>query len=525
MAKYKHSNPSLGHFFRRNTTIKDTISLNIPSKILKKYSDVCASTQEPPGKTQSNRMGRRNRKPIIIENLEITGVATKGKGVGRNEEGQVIFVEDVAPGDVVDVRINKKKKGFLSGYAIKYHSLSKDRVEPFCEHYDICGGCQWQHLDYQMQVFHKEKVVREAIARIGKVTPQEFIPILPAEKTTFYRNKLEFAFSNKRWLTKEEIENGTSNLEDVLGFHKAGAFDKILDIEKCWLQNPPSNKVRIIVKNTAIKHGFSFHDPRAHEGMMRNIMIRLTSTNELMLIVTFHENKKKQIKAFLDDILEQLPELTTLYYCINGKLNDYIGDLEMILYDGKGYVEEQLGHVRFKIGPKSFFQTNSYQAKHLYDKVVEFASLSGKENVYDLYTGVGSIALYLAKFCKQVVGIEEIPEAIEDAKENARINDITNCVFYAGDVKNILTKEFADKHGKPDLVITDPPRAGMHEKVVNMFLELAAPKIVYVSCNPATQARDVQLLSAKYDLIKIQPVDMFPHTHHVETVALLQLKE
>ena len=469
-------------------------------------------------------MGRRKRKPIILENIEITGVAHKGRGVGRDTEGRVIFVEHVAPGDVVDVRIVKKKKDFWDGYAIKYHSLSADRIEPFCEHYDICGGCQWQHLNYPAQIFHKEKVVREVLQRIGKIEPKEFFSLVPAEKKTYYRNKLEYAFSNKRWLTKEEIESDTSNLEDVLGFHKAGAFDKIVDIKHCWLQEEPSNKLRITAKKLAIKHGFSFHDLRANKGMMRHIMIRTTSMGELMLIVSFFENKQKKIKAYLDEVLQEVSELTTVYYCINPKMNDYIGDLDMILHYGKGYIEEQLGHVRFKIGPKSFFQTNSSQAKYLYDKVVEFAGLTGNENVYDLYTGVGSIALYVAKFCKQVVGIEEIPEAIVDAEENARMNETSNCIFYAGDVKNILTKEFADKHGKPDLVITDPPRAGMHGDVVKMFLELEAPRIVYVSCNPATQARDLQLLNEKYDLIKIQPVDMFPHTHHVETVALLQLR-
>ncbi len=468
-------------------------------------------------------MGRRNRPPITLEQIEITGVADKGRGVGRDPEGRVIFVEHVVPGDVVDVRIVKKKKDFWDGYAVHYHQLSPERVEPFCEHFSVCGGCRWQHLDYNSQIYHKEKVVREALQRIAKINPQEFLPILPGEKTTYYRNKLEYAFSNKRWLTKEEIENGTSNLEDVLGFHRAGAFDKIVDIKHCWLQEEPSNKVRLTIKKTAIAHGFSFHDLRTHEGMMRHIMIRLTSIGELMLIVSFFENKEAKIKAFLDEIISLIPELTTVYYCINPKMNDYVGDLPMQLYHGKGYIEEQLGHVRFKIGPKSFFQTNSTQARVLYDKVVEFAGLNGNETVYDLYTGVGSIALYVAKFCEKVIGIEEVPEAIVDAEENAKMNQTTNCIFYAGDVKNILTEEFADQHGKPDLVITDPPRAGMHADVVKMFLDLQAPKIVYVSCNPATQARDLRLLSEKYDLVKIQPVDMFPHTHHVETVALLKL--
>ena len=470
-------------------------------------------------------MGRRkNRKPIIIEEVEITGVADKGRGVGRGVDGRVLFVEHVAPGDTVDVRIVKKKKAFWDGYAIKYHKLSQERVKPFCEHFGVCGGCRWQHLDYESQIFYKEKVVREVLQRIAKVEAQEFLPIVPCEKRTYYRNKLEYTFSNKRWLTKEELESDISNLDDVLGFHRPGAFDKIVDIKHCYLQEEPSNKLRLAAKAVAINQSLSFHDLRAHDGMMRHVMIRLTDIGEMMLIVSFFEDDETKIKECLDEIIERVPELTTTYYCVNPKMNDYVGDLDMVLYKGKGYIEEQLGHVRFKIGPKSFFQTNSSQAKVLYDKIVEFAEMEGTKNVYDLYTGVGSIALYVAKYCKQVVGIEEVPEAILDAEENAKMNNVTNCVFYVGDVKNILTKEFADQHGKPDIVITDPPRAGMHGDVVKMFLELEAPKIVYVSCNPATQARDIGLLNEKYDLSKIQPVDMFPHTHHVEVVALLRLR-
>ena len=470
-------------------------------------------------------MGRRKRKPIIIEEVEITGVADKGRGVGRDAEGRVLFVEHVAPGDVVDVRIVKKKKDFWDGYAIKYHKLSDERVEPFCEHFNVCGGCRWQHLAYGSQVYYKEKVVREVLQRIAKVKPKEFLPIVRGAKTTYYRNKLEYAFSNKRWLTKEEIQSGISNVDPVLGFHRPGAFDKIVDIKHCWLQEEPSNKLRLAAKAVAIEHGLDFHDLRANHGMMRHCMIRLTDVGELMLIVSFYENKQRAIEAYLDELIERVPELTSVYYCINSKMNDFVGDLDMVLYKGKGHIEEQLGHVRFKIGPKSFFQTNSSQAKLLYDKVVEFSGFDGSENVYDLYTGVGSIGLYMSKYCKQVVGIEEVPEAIVDAKENARLNEIENCIFYAGDVKDILTLEFAEKHGKPDLLVTDPPRAGMHKDVIKILLELASPKIVYVSCNPATQARDLALLNEKYELVKIQPMDMFPHTHHVETIALLQLRD
>lgn len=470
-------------------------------------------------------MGRMRKKPIIVQNVAITGMADKGRGIGRDAENRVIFSEHVAPGDVVDVHITKKKPEYMDGYAIHYHQRSPDRVEPFCEHFSVCGGCRWQHLSYEAQVYHKEQVVRDAIRRIGKMWAKEFLPIVPCANTAYYRNKLEYAFSNKTWIAKEELEAGVSNRINVLGFHRPGAFDKIVDIKHCWLQADPSNELRLIVKAIADEQGLTFYDLIANDGFLRHIMIRLTTLGELMLIVSFHKNDPKKIKALLDAVMEKMPQITSVFYCVNPKLNDYVGDLEMTCYHGKPFIEEQLGHVRFKIGPKSFFQTNSKQAKVLYDKVVEFAGLTGQENVYDLYTGVGSIGLYVAKYCKHVVGIEEVPEAILDAEENARMNGTENCTFYAGDVRNILTPEFAELHGKPDLVITDPPRAGMHADVVRMFLELEAPKIVYVSCNPATQARDLHLLSEKYELLKIQPVDMFPHTHHVETVALLELKK
>ena len=470
-------------------------------------------------------MKKKNKQITIIPEVLITGMADKGRGVGRTADNRVVFVEHVAPGDIVDVRIVKKKPEFMDGYAVHYHQLSADRVEPFCEHFNQCGGCRWQHLRYEAQAAHKEKVVRDVMRHIARVEPGYFLPIIPAEKTTYYRNKLEYAFSSKRWITKEEMEQGISNEENVLGFHRPGAFDKIVDIRHCWLQADPSNELRILAKDTAEELGIPFYDLRTNEGVMRHMMIRLTSLGELMLIVSFAKNEPKQIKRYLNAIVEKMPRLTSVFYCINPKMNDYVGDLDMICFHGKPYIEEQVGHVRFKIGPKSFFQTNSWQARVLYDKVVEFAGLEGHENVYDLYTGVGSIALYVAKYCKQVVGIEEVADAIRDAEENAAMNNTGNCVFYAGDVKHILTDEFAGKHGRPDLVITDPPRAGMHADVVAMFLKLEAPKIVYVSCNPATQARDVKLLSEKYELTKIQPVDMFPHTHHVETVALLTLKK
>lgn len=466
----------------------------------------------------------RKKKNIIIPQVALTGIADKGKSVGRDDQGRVIFVENAAPGDVADVLVLKKRSGYLQGIPQQFHKLSEDRVEPICEHFGVCGGCKWQHISYEAQVRHKENIVVNALQRIGKVEIEEFLPILPAPESTYYRNKLEFTFSNKRWLTKEEINTDVSNLENVLGFHRPGAFDKIVDIKHCWLQGDPSNELRNTIKAIALEQELSFYDARTHEGFLRHLMIRVTTLGEILLIVSVSEDNTELLFPFLDAILEKFPSLTTLFYCINTKVNDYMFDLDMINYSGKGFVEEQLRDVRFKIGPKSFFQTNTKQAEQLYNVVVDFAGLSGEENVYDLYTGIGSIALYVAKYCKQVVGIEEIAAAIEDANANADLNNITNTVFYAGDVKDILTTAFADKHGKPDLLITDPPRAGMHPKVVEMLSELEAPKMVYVSCNPATQARDLSLLSEKYKVLKVQPVDMFPHTHHIENVALLALK-
>lgn len=400
---------------------------------------------------------------------------------------------------------------------------SSDRIEPFCAHFSICGGCKWQNLDYATQLRHKHQSVVDAFDRIAKVPVGEMLPILGAPETVFYRNKLEFAFANKRWLLQEELNTGIV-AGSGLGFHKAGAFDKVIDIEKCWLQTDPSNALRNAAREIALEQGLEFYDVRRHAGFLRNMMVRLCTTGETMVLFSFAYDDQEAIPAYLSAFLERFPELTTIVYCINEKLNDTVFDREMIAWHGKGYVIEQLGALRFKIGPKSFFQTNSKQAKVLYDTAREFAGLTGKERVFDLYTGTGSIALYVADLCKEVIGIEEIPEAIEDAKENQVLNNIGNAVFYAGDVRRVLSPEFIEKHGKPDVVITDPPRAGMHEKAILFLLELAAPRIVYVSCNPATQARDIQLLSELYRVVKVRPVDMFPHTHHIENVALLELK-
>ncbi len=466
-------------------------------------------------------MARRKKK--ILHNVVIKGIADKGKAVGRDAEGQVVFVDNVVPGDIVDVLVLRKKKGVMQGTPLEFIEYSKDRIEPFCSHFEVCGGCKWQHLAYEVQLQHKETVVRDAIQRIAKVEVEDFQPILGSDATQYYRNKLEFSFSNKRWLTAEELNTDISNRQDVLGFHRAGAFDKILDIDHCYLQGEPSNKLRNKARELAHAQGLSFYDAREHTGFMRNMIIRKTELGQLMVIVVFGENDMDKVKAFLDPMLEIFPEITSLHYCINTKVNDFILDLDIPNYFGPAYVEEKLGEVVFRIGPKSFFQTNTNQAVRLFDVVADFVGLSGNENVYDLYSGIGSIALYLAAKCKQVVGIEEVPAAIEDAKINQELNGISNAVFYAGDVRHVLSDEFAEKHGKPDVIITDPPRAGMHANVVEFLLKLEAPKIVYVSCNPGTQARDLFLLKQKYKVSKMRPVDMFPHTHHIENVALLEL--
>lgn len=473
-------------------------------------------------------MARKSRS-FIAPAVSIHGVADRGKGVGRTADGMVLFVDGAVPGDVVDVFVQKKKGGFGEGRIENLLIPSPQRTEPFCAHFSVCGGCKWQNLDYSAQLTHKNQAVLDAFQRIAKVPVGEFLPILGAPETTHYRNKLEFAFSNKRWLLPEELPSDPSpgmegpGPQPGLGFHRAGAFDKVVDIHHCWLQAEPSNAIRNAAREIALAQGLDFYDVRRHVGFLRNLMVRLTTTGELMLLFSFARNEPETIRTYLDALLDRFKgQITSLLYCINPKLNDTVFDLEMITYTGKGFVEENLGGLRFKIGPKSFFQTNSVQAKNLYDIVVQFAGLTGSENVYDLYTGTGSIALYVARYCRQVVGIEEIPEAIADAEENRTLNGIENAIFYAGDVKNVLSPEFIEQHGRPDLVITDPPRAGMHEKAVRFLLELAAPRIVYVSCNPATQARDLQLLAEKYEVRKAQPVDMFPHTHHIENVALLE---
>jgi 23S rRNA (uracil1939-C5)-methyltransferase len=468
-------------------------------------------------------VGRRRRKQKIVEQVRLTEIADKGKAFGKKDD-MAYFVEDAVPGDVVDVLITKSSTNFKKGRAVKFHEYSDKRVEPFCPHFDLCGGCKWQNLDYEEQIIQKSNIAKNAIERLGQIEIPDFQPILGSEKTQYYRNKMEFSFSNKRWLTDEEVQSGAEfSNRNALGFHRPGSFDKILHLDHCYLQGGLSNDIRNSVYKFAMDNDFSFFNIREKGGLLRNLMIRNTTLEETMVVVIFYDDNPEQRDLMMNHLKDTFPQITSLQFIINQKANDTFLDLPISTFYGRDHIFEMLGNLKFKIGAKSFFQTNSTQAFHLYSIVAEFAGLSGEENVYDLYTGTGSIALFLADKAKHVVGIEEIEPAIDDAKINANNNGIDNVTFYVGDVKDILTDEFAIKHGKPDVLITDPPRPGMHEKVVEMLLQLEAPKIVYVSCNPGTQARDLKLLSEKYALTKVRPVDMFPHTHHIENVALLEL--
>ena len=468
---------------------------------------------------------RRNRFPQRIDNVKITGLADKGFCVGKTPEGMTVFVEAVAPGDVVNVRPFRKKKKVLFAAPLEFIERSAERVEPFCQHFGVCGGCKWQHFAYAGQLREKERMVHDAFRRLGKIEVGQWEPILGSERIEYYRNKLEFGCANRRWLTAEEVGTDISNEESVIGFHKAGAYDKLIQIEHCHLQHGPSNELRNGLRALATELEVPFFDMRERHGLLRQLMVRTTMTGECMLVIAFFEDDRETIVRFLDAALGRFgTEITSLYYCINPKVNEYLMDLEMIHYAGQEYVTERLEHVVFRIGPKSFFQTNTAQAARLYDITREMAGLTGTENVYDLYTGIGSIALYVAERCKQVVGIEEIAAAIDDARVNAKLNGVNNATFYAGQVRDMLTDDFAARHGKPDVLITDPPRAGMHPKVVDLLLRLAPPRLVYVSCNPATQARDLSLMDEKYRVERARPVDMFPHTSHVENVVTLRLR-
>lgn len=467
----------------------------------------------------------RKRKPLpILENVLITDVAAEGKAIAKID-GMAVFVPFVVPGDIVDIQLTRKKKSYAEGRAVRFEKYSETRATPFCEHFGVCGGCKWQNLPYEEQLRFKHKQVMDNLERIGKVELPEANYIMGAPETTFYRNKLEFTFSNKRWLTEDEIaSNKEFDNMNSLGFHIPGMFDKVLNINKCWLQDDISNRIRNSVRDYCNKHDYSFFDIRKQEGLMRTLMIRNTSTGELMAIVVFFEDDQEKRDSLMQYIAEQFPEITSLLYVINQKGNDTITDQEIITYKGSEAIYEEMEGLRFKIGPKSFYQTNSEQAYHLYEVAREFAQLTGNELVYDLYTGTGTIANFVARDAKKVVGIEYVEEAIEDAKVNSTNNNIDNTLFFAGDMKDILNQEFITEHGRPDIIITDPPRAGMHDDVINTILFAEPKRIVYVSCNPATQARDINLLDVKYKVTKIQPVDMFPHTHHVENVVLMEKK-
>lgn len=468
-------------------------------------------------------MARRSKK--IICNITISGIADRGKAVGRSAEGEVVFVDEAVPGDLVDVLVLRKKNGVSHGVVVKYHQYSKDRIIPQCNHFGVCGGCKWQNLEYKNQLQHKEQIVKDCVRRIGKINPDLVMPIIGCDQNFQYRNKLEFSFSTKRWITKEEAESDeVFQDKPSLGFHKAGFFDKIVDIESCWLQDDFSNTVRNFVRSFCLQNDYTFYDIRKKTGIMRNMFLRNTIDGQWMVNIVFGQNDVAKMHMLLNALVQQFPNLTSVNYVINTKANDSIFDQEIMCYHGKPYIEETLGTIKYRIGPKSFFQTNPRQAKVLFDTALEFANLRPTDNVYDLYTGLGSIALYMADKVKSVTGIEEVPEAIHDANINSSLNNISNVNFYCGDVKHLLTNEFIQAHGKADVIITDPPRIGMHENVVQTLLDLEVPRIVYISCNPATQARDLHMLSSKYDVVALRPVDMFPHTHHIECVASLILK-
>ncbi len=470
---------------------------------------------------------RRYRNLPVFKEVEIIDLAAEGKALAKvkqnddDDKSIVIFVTGCVPGDIADVKINKKNKQFLEGYPIHFHKLSDLRIDAKCTHFGTCGGCKWQNLPYDLQLKYKHKQVTDQLTRIGRLDLPDADYIMPSENEYYYRNKLEFTFSNKRWLTKEEISTEKKQDMDALGFHIPGKFDKILDIEHCYLQAKPSNEIRLFVKKTAKEQDMSFYDVRNESGFLRNIIIRSSTTGDLMVILVFFYEDVQKRQILLNALQTQFPEISSLMYVINSKKNDSIGDLSVELHSGNDHIFEQMDNLRFKIGAKSFYQTNSHQAYRLYSLVKQYADLQGNEVVYDLYTGTGTIANFVAQNAKKVVGIEYVPEAIEDAKVNSEINNINNTVFYAGDMKDVLNQNFIRKNGKPDVIILDPPRAGVHQKVIDAILKTNADKIVYVSCNAATQARDISLLSEHYKVVKYQPVDMFPQTAHVENVALL----
>lgn len=468
-------------------------------------------------------MARRKKDKIVFEHVEILDAGAKGVCVAKAPDGKVIFVPNVVPGDVADIQTVKKRKAYYEGRAIHIHSYSPHRTAPVCEHFGACGGCKWQNMKYSQQLVYKQQEVYNHLKRIGKIDLPEFEPILGSEKQFFYRNKMEFSFSNARWLTPEEIQSGEElGKENALGFHIPKMWDKILDIKKCWLQEDPSNEIRNEIRDFANKHQMEFFNPRENSGFLRTLMIRTASTGEIMVLLQLFKEDKENRELLLNFIIERFPMITSLQYVINTKLNDTIYDQEVVCYYGRDYILEEMEGLQFRVNAKSFYQTNSEQAYELYSITRDFAGLTGEELVYDLYTGTGTIAQFVSKNARKVIGVEAVPEAIADAKVNAAQNTITNCEFFVGDMKNVFNDEFITTHGQPDVIITDPPRDGMHKDVVAQILKIAPKRIVYVSCNSATQARDLALMDEKYMVAKVRPVDMFPQTHHVENVVLLE---
>ncbi len=466
---------------------------------------------------------RKKKRRQVFENIEVIDAGAKGKTIGKAPDGRVIFLTNTVPGDIVDIQTTKKRKSYFEGKAIHFHTLSDKRVTPQCQHFGTCGGCKWQHMNYEYQLFYKQQEVVNNLQRIGHLELPKVSPILGAEKQYFYRNKMEFSFSDSRWLSLEELQSDQI-FEDknALGFHIPGMWDKILDIKKCHLQADPSNSIRIATKEFAAKNGITFFNPRNQHGTLRTLMIRTSSTGEIMVLVQFFEDEKKKRELLLNHLHSTFPEITSLLYVINSKQNDTIYDQEVICFSGRDHIYEVMEGLKFKINAKSFYQTNSEQAYELYKLTRDFADLTGEELVYDLYTGTGTIAQFVAKKAKKVIGIESVPEAIHDAKENAINNKIENVDFFVGDMKNVFNEEFIAINGTPDIIITDPPRDGMHKDVVQQILNIAPEKVVYVSCNSATQARDLALMKEIYKVSKVQPVDMFPQTHHVENIVLLE---
>ena len=467
-------------------------------------------------------MAKRKKNLPFYEKVEITGAGTDGRAVARVND-MVIFVKDAVPGDLADLQVYRKKRNYSEARVVRFHSLSEKRAEPVCAHFGVCGGCKWQNMSYEQQLFYKQEQVRDSLTRIGKIDIPGIMPILGSAHTTMYRNKLEYTFSDRRWLTDEEVRSDNPPEDmNALGFHVPGRFDRVLDIEKCYLQKEPSNSIRVLVKKYALEKGLEFFDLRAQKGFLRNLIIRTSSTGEVMVILSLFREDREEREKLLDHIFENIPGITSLMFVINQKANDTIADQDIILYRGRDHITEEMEGLTFRIGPKSFYQTNSDQALELYRIAREFAAPGPDDIIYDLYTGTGTIACFIARHCRKVVGIEFVPEAINDANANASFNSISNVEFHAGDIKDLLDSSFIEAHGAPDTIILDPPRAGLHPDVIEGVLLAGPGKIVYVSCNPATQARDLALFDRDYTVEAVQPVDMFPHTHHVENVVLLK---